>query len=177
MSIATGGVTTAKIAAANVTPALLSQPFTAMTGVTASGTSVSFTSIPSWVKRITVVLSNVSLTSDILQFQIGPAGGLETTGYTAMSGTIVGGGGATSSTVGFTLSSISANSSGWSGTLVLTNPSGNIWVANCTLGATGSTNIVVVAGTKTLAGVLTQLAVKGALGSSFSGGTVNVFYE
>jgi len=42
------------------------------TAVSASGTSVDFTSIPSWVRRITVMLSGVSLsgTSNYV-FQIG----------------------------------------------------------------------------------------------------------
>jgi len=52
------------------------------TAVTASGTSVDFTGIPSWVKRVTVMFSGVSLsgTSSYL-VQLGDSGGVENTGY------------------------------------------------------------------------------------------------
>jgi len=51
-----------------------------------SGTSIDFTSIPSWVKRITVMFNGVSLsgTSSIL-IQLGDSGGFENTGYVSTS--------------------------------------------------------------------------------------------
>lgn len=56
---------------------------TLATAVTStSGTSIDFTSLPSWIKRITVMFSGVSTngTSNII-LQLGDAGGIETTGY------------------------------------------------------------------------------------------------
>jgi hypothetical protein len=49
---------------------------------TTSGTSIDFTGIPSWVRRITVMLLAVSTngTSGV-QIQLGDSGGVETTGY------------------------------------------------------------------------------------------------
>ena len=49
---------------------------------TTSGTSHDFTSIPSWVKRITVMFSGVSTNgTSFVQIQLGDSGGIETTGY------------------------------------------------------------------------------------------------
>jgi len=53
------------------------------TAVTASGTSIDFTGIPSWVKRITVMFDGVSVSgTSRVMVQLGDSGGVETTGYT-----------------------------------------------------------------------------------------------
>jgi hypothetical protein len=55
---------------------------TSGTAVSASGTSVDFTGIPSTAKRITVMFSGVSTNgTSIIQVQLGDSGGVETTGY------------------------------------------------------------------------------------------------
>ena len=60
---------------------------TALTAVTNFTTSADFTSIPSWVRRITLIFSDISLSgSDNLLIQIGDSGGLETTGYLGAGG-------------------------------------------------------------------------------------------
>jgi hypothetical protein len=154
------------------------QPFTAMTPQTASGTSVSFTGIPSWASRITISLSGVGFSiADNIQLQIGPVGGLETTGYSGMSGTIIGGTGATMTASGFTINGLGAGTGAASGTYVLVNTGGNVWVGQAILSFPSQTNINVTAGTKTLANPLSQLAVKGVGGNAFSGGTIEVYYE
>jgi hypothetical protein len=55
---------------------------TSGTFVSASGASIDFTSIPSWVKRITINVSSLSTngTSNYI-VQIGGSGGIETSGY------------------------------------------------------------------------------------------------
>jgi hypothetical protein len=51
-----------------------------------SGTSIDFTGIPSWVKRITVMFSSVSLSgASSYLVQIGTSGGIQNTGYTSSS--------------------------------------------------------------------------------------------
>jgi hypothetical protein len=51
-------VTTGKVADAAITPAKLSQPYTLATAqASTSGTSIDFTGIPSWAKRITVMFA------------------------------------------------------------------------------------------------------------------------
>jgi hypothetical protein len=47
-----------------------------------SGVSIDFTSIPSWVKRITVMFSGVSTNgTSPLQVQLGTSGGVDATSY------------------------------------------------------------------------------------------------
>ena len=49
-----------------------------------SGTSIDFTSIPSWVKRITVMIYGVQKsTGSQLLFQLGTSGGIVSSGYNA----------------------------------------------------------------------------------------------
>ena len=80
--LASNSVTTAKILDANVTPAKLSQPLTVGTSVSPSGTSVTFTDIPSWVRKINIVFADISTngTSQI-QVQIGNSSGIKTSNY------------------------------------------------------------------------------------------------
>jgi len=99
VKIADDNVTTAKILNANVTPAKLSQPITLETAkATTSGTSVEFTGIPSWVKRITMIFNEVSTNgSNNLDLQIG-SGSYVTSGYDTLCSYV---GGGSSSVVGF----------------------------------------------------------------------------
>ena len=80
--LASNSVTTAKILDANVTPAKLSQPLTVGTSVAPSGTSVTFTDIPSWVRKINVVFYNISTSgTSPIQLQIGNSNGIVTSNY------------------------------------------------------------------------------------------------
>jgi len=69
-----------------------------------SGTSIDFTGIPSWVKRITVMFSGVSTngTSEVT-LQLGTSSGFVTSGYLGVALTVTTGGttGTTSLTSGF----------------------------------------------------------------------------
>lgn len=71
-----------------ITPAKLSQPATLGASVaTTSGTSIDFTSIPTWVNRVVVPLAGVSTNgADHILFQLGSSG-IKTSGYlsTAMN--------------------------------------------------------------------------------------------
>ena len=177
MSIATGGVTTAKIANAAVTPTQMSQPFTNNGSVTASGTSVLVNTIPSWVKRITVLASGVTFSfPDNLTVQIGPSGGLATSGYAGVSANAIGGSVLNLSiAVGF--SANFSQSAAVYARFVIENISGNIWTCTGHVGTPSGTNVSIIEGSVSLSGLLTQVALKGSGGNSFSGGTVNVFYE
>jgi hypothetical protein len=67
------------LAAAAVT---LGANLTANTSGTITVVGVDFLSIPSWAKRVTVMLSGVSTSgTSIVQIQLGDSGGIETSGY------------------------------------------------------------------------------------------------
>ena len=75
-----------------------------------SGTSIDFTSIPSWVKRVTVMFNGVSSNGASQKLiQIG-SGSVTTTGYVASSAyyNVSGSFGNTQSTTGFNINSIQA---------------------------------------------------------------------
>lgn len=142
-----------------------------------SGTAVLFTSIPSWVKRVTVLFNEVSLSgTDNILVQLGDAGGLETTGYVSSSVGTAGASGATqSSTAGFIVASTLAAYVN-SGALVLSLMGSNLWIASgCgKLGTAGWFS----GGSKTLSDTLTQLNITVTGANTFDGaGTVNILYE
>ena len=144
-----------------------------------SGTSIDFTSIPSWVKRITVMFSGVSTsgTSSLL-VQLGDSGGIENTGYLSTSITDDTGGGSlgTSSTAGFVYYQDQASYVGY-GIVTIALVSGNIWVSSHT-GRMTATNVVTGGGGKTLSDTLTQVRITTVNGTdTFDAGTINILYE
>jgi hypothetical protein len=155
-------------------------PLTSGTAVAStSGTSIDFTSIPSWVKRITVMFDGVSTngTSSLL-VQLGDSGGIENTGYLSTSIAVDAGGGAvgTSSTAGFVYFQ---NSDGYVGYGIVTIAlvSGNIWVSNHT-GRMTSTNVTTGGGGKTLSATLDRVRITTVNGTdTFDAGSINILYE
>jgi hypothetical protein len=133
---------------------------------TTSGTSVTFTGIPSWVKRITFMLNGVVGGSGGFGIQIGDSGGLETTGYDAVSFSSSGG---TTSTSNFVVRN-SGNADPFYGAYVLTNISGNTWIATHVIGGQAGS------GVKTLSGTLDRVALITG-GYTLSAGSVNILYE
>lgn len=139
-----------------------------------AGTSIDFTGIPSWVKRITVTTNGVSKNSTgSLLFQIGTSSGIENTGYTSAGTNFVGN---VTSTAGFIVADGAAAYANY-GHLVLTNVSGNVWVASFA-GSIGSTIFLLGSGTKTLSGVLDRVRMTTSSGTdTFDAGSVNILYE
>ena len=83
LGLQTGGVTRMTIAAdGTITGTVGNLQLISGTAVAStSGTSIDFTGIPSWVKRVTVMFSGVSTNGASLpQIQIG-AGSVQTSGY------------------------------------------------------------------------------------------------
>lgn len=142
-----------------------------------SGTSIDFTSIPSWVKRITVMFNGVSTngTSNPL-IQLGDSGGIETTGYLGLAVNYAGSG-ASNPTTGFAIA-LAAAANVISGHLVITLVSSNIWVAS---GVFGGSNTIVAAystGNKTLSETLDRVRITTVNGTdTFDAGSINILYE
>lgn len=147
------------------------------TAVTASGTSVDFTGIPSWVKRITVMLNDVSTsgTSNYL-IQLGDAGGVENTGYISSANYSTSSSAA--STAGFFIVyGIAAASTSIRGCLILCNLSGNTWVGNGNFTDDNQRNSS-SAGGKVLSDVLTTVRITTVNGTdTFDAGSINILYE
>ena len=143
-----------------------------------SGTAIDFTSLPSWVKRITVMFNGVSTNgTSVPIIQIGDSGGFETSGYT---GSVANNGAsATNFSTGFALVGSSTLAAlAQSGHIVITNISGNIWIASINLGRTDSAMVFNGAGNKTLSDVLDRIRITTVNGTdTFDAGTINILYE
>ena len=152
---------------------------TSGTAVTASGTSVDFTDIPSTAKRVTVMFSGVSTngTSNI-QVQLGDSGGVETTGYIASGSGIAGGVGTTASTTGFPVSNATAAADTINGQMAICLLGNNIWTAAGSGARTGAAASFVNGGAKTLSDTLTQVRITTVNGTdTFDAGTINIMWE
>jgi hypothetical protein len=142
---------------------------------TTSGTAIDFSSIPNWVKRITVIFNGVS-TSGIsnIQVQIG-SGSITTSGY---SGTCSQAGGNTVMSAAFVVNSNVQAANTHSGIITICLISGNTYVEAGTLNANTATNGCFSGGTVSLSGTLDRLRLTTAGGTdTFDAGSVNILYE
>ena len=155
-------------------------PLVSGTAVTASGTSVDFTGIPSTAKRITVMCKGLSTNGgSIPQIQIGTSGGIQTSGY-----------------IGATWIGNTTNSAYASGYLLSGNFSSNyvlelVCVLTLIDSATGSWMFslngglsvagvvaLVGAGSKSLSGTLDRVRITTVNGTdTFDAGTINILWE
>ena len=146
-----------------------------------SGTAIDFTGIPSWVKRITVMLSGVSLSGGAnYLLQLG-AGSVTTSGYVGsggygyQSGSTV----AVNTTTGFNIqvAGVSPAASTTHGVIIFTNVSGNIWVASGA-GGYSATAFWSSGGSVTLGGTLDRVRITTSNGTdTFDAGSINILYE
>jgi hypothetical protein len=149
-----------------------------------SGTSIDFTTIPSWVTRITIMLAGVS-TNGISPYivQLGDSGGIEASGYlgsiavlqdsTAIS--------AANITTGIGLAPVSvAAGTVYHGTVTLNllNASTNTWVASVSGGISNAAASFVGSFTKSTSATLDRVRLTTSGGAdTFDAGSVNVLYE
>jgi len=175
-----GAVATADIANGVVTPAKLSQPLTLGTAqATTSGTSIDFTGIPSWVKRITAMFNGVS-TSGISRpiIQLG-SGSIQSTGYVSASGRTNSANNAAcvSETIGMVMLCDNATFA-LRGAITLLHMGGNLWAASGVLTDAVGLVVISVGGNVTLAGVLDRIRLTTVNGTdTFDAGSVNILYE
>jgi len=143
-----------------------------------SGTSIDFTSIPSWVKRVTVMFSGVSTNgSSVIQIQIGTSGGFQTTGYLGSYG--YGQNPSANLTTGFGIYNDGATDVlHGSLTLNLLNSSTGIWTFNSLLGWSSRAYQLPGAGSKTLSGTLDRVRITTVNGTdTFDAGSINILWE
>jgi hypothetical protein len=148
-----------------------------------SGTSIDFTSIPSWVKRITVMFSGVSVSgTSVIQTQLGTSGGIQTTSYNSAfiggtnTSTVSGGSLSTGIPTGLfqtaaalhygqiIISLLDSATGTWAYSGVSTYPAGN--------------NGYMISGTKVLSGTLDRVRITTVNGTdTFDAGSINILYE
>ena len=148
-----------------------------------SGTVIEFTNIPSWVKRITVMLQGVSTSgSSPLQAQIGLTTYV-TTGYASGMGiynsnTI----NAATFTTGIPIDIANAGLSAAlvrNGCVTINNLSGNIYVATSVFGHSAGSLFGSTGGSSvTSNGVIDRIRITAVNGTdTFDAGSVNIMYE
>ena len=145
-----------------------------------SGTSIDFTGIPSWVKRITVMLRSVSTNgTSPYQIQIGTSGGIQTSGY-----------------VGATWIANTVNAAHSSGYLITPNAAATYvlesvcvltlidsatgsWMCSINGGLSVAAVVALVgAGSKSLSGTLDRVRITTVGGTdTFDAGSINILYE
>jgi len=166
------------------TPVMDASVITSGTAVTTTtGTSIDFTSIPSWVKRITVMFMGVGTNGNSIPIlQLGDSGGVETTSYLGSAGgsNNSSGNSVSQMSVGFNLIDTGAGSIKLQGRIEisLANSSANTWCANGTLGNEIDTTCFWMGGSKSLSGVLDRVRLTTVNGTdSFDAGSINICYE
>jgi len=148
-----------------------------------SGTSITFTGLPSWVKRITIMLNGVSTDSaaSVFSVQLGTSGGIVSTGYNSSSGSISTGQATGANgliTSGFVIGNMNAIADLFSGIVTIANFSSNTWACTSVTNRTGAVPVTgYSSGTPiALGGVLTQVRLTISAGA-FDAGSVNILYE
>ena len=143
-----------------------------------SGTSIDYTALPSWIKRITVQFRGVSTSgSSNIQIQLGSTT-FTTSGYTGacvIIGSALGSGAVNSA--GLIVANGGAAAQYYSGNIMITNISGNNWVSSHSLGRDDG-YCLFGGGQIGLAGVLDRVRITTVNGTdTFDLGTVNILYE
>jgi hypothetical protein len=138
-----------------------------------SGTSIDFTNIPSWVKRISVMLNGVgNATGMNVVLGYGATPTYVVTGYSgsnivANNGNVVAGNNAST---GFGI----YQNIGVTGMMTLTLLGSNTWIASSTFGYTSAAGVMTSGGSIALGNTLTAVRISGG---TFNAGSINILYE
>jgi hypothetical protein len=155
------------------------------TSQAATGTSVTFTDIPSWVKRVTLMLNQVSTNGNSpIYLRLGTASGIENAAY-ANTSSVIGSSGVASVgsvttafnlTVGTSYTFITAQ---YSGQLVFSLFGSDTWVMSGIFATPNIPYNFVASGSKPLSsGTLTQIQITTFNGTDlFDNGSFNIQYE
>jgi hypothetical protein len=147
--------------------------------VTASGTSIDFTSLPSWVNRITVMFRDISTNgTSFMLVQLGTSSGVTTSGYVSTSNDLDGSGGSSNSnsTSGLIMR-ISASANVINGIMTIAYMGSNIWVASHSA-SQNTGNVFMGGGSSSLGGTLDRVRITTVNGTdTFDAGSVNILFE
>lgn len=149
---------------------------------TTSGTSIDFTGIPSWVKRVTVMFNGVSTNgTSLIQVQIG-SGSVTTSGYNSSASYSVSASSFAYASTGFLLNAPGTAAAAYtnSGCLQLISLGSNVWVASGSMGGNSTAQVTTAcAGTSSaLSGALDRIRITTVNGTdTFDAGSINILYE
>ena len=165
-----GGTMTGVITYAAAQPRIVTATAVAST----SGASINFTGIPSWAKRISIILSKVSTNgSSNLLIQIG-GGSIENTGYASIAGSR---GNETMSTAGYLITRNQSGSSSITGSYTLFLIGSDEWIGSGVNTGGGDTPNF-SAGSKTASGTIDRVRITTENGTdTFDAGLINIMYE
>jgi hypothetical protein len=142
-----------------------------------SGTNIDFTSIPSWVKRITVMYAGVSTNgTSAYILQLGTSSGVVTSGYVgAMSYDA----GRALYTTGIGIQNTGSAACIASGRTEVSLLGSNTWCANGVVGitASGGGEVYSSGAYIALGGTLDRVRVTTVSGDTFDAGSINILYE
>ena len=164
------------VAVAGSTTALY--PLVSGTAVTASGTSVDFTGIPSTAKRITVMFAGVSTNgTSVVQIQLG-TGATPTYTTTGYAGAVQTNSTLANSTTGFATSVTRSAVQTQSGLATISNLNSNIWSCSGNFGDSQAANNSYLGSSISLAAALTAVRITTVNGTdTFDAGTINIMWE
>jgi hypothetical protein len=144
---------------------------------TTSGTSIDYTGLPAWVKKITVSFQGVSSNSSSLWLlQLGTSSGVTTSGYLGrvrdLSSTT------SAFSAGFTLLTDSSNGAILHGLIQIVTLGSNNFAMSGILARSDGANLYMSGGSIALGGVLDRVRLTTVNGTDiFDAGSVNILYE
>jgi hypothetical protein len=144
-----------------------------------SGTSIDFTGIPSWVKRVTVMFNGVSTSgTSVMETRLGTSGGIQATGYNCVFSSVTG----TSAAIGSSNSGApivgAAAANTRVGSIVFSLISTNTWSFSIVCADTTIQATVYGAGLVALSGTLDRVRITTQSGTdTFDAGSINILWE
>ncbi len=143
-----------------------------------TNTSIDFTSIPSWVKKITVMFDGVSTNgTSAIQLQLGTSGGFTTSGYVSAGSGISSVVGTANSTTGFITSDNNVAANLQSGLITIATRGSNSWQSNGGI-YNQTSKMSVCSGGVTLSSTLDRIRITTVNGTdTFDAGTINILLE
>lgn len=139
-----------------------------------SGTSIDFTGIPAWAKRVTVLFNGVSTngTGGVL-VQLGTSAGVVTTGYVGAAG----GGTPTATTAGHLIYGGAVAAITHQGAVTFFLLTGTSWIGSGSI-ALDNASVTSASGSRVnLPGVLDRIRVIAGSSDVFDAGSVNIMWE
>lgn len=153
---------------------------------TTSGTVIDFSSadgtgIPSWAKKISVLVNGVSINSTtVIMIQMGSeSGGFEASGYTgsitSVTSSAIGTGGLLSTGIPFDAVNAAVNVT--HGKIEIVSMGGNLWAFTGLIGQSNGARTMQIAGSKQMSDVLSSVRLTAGGVSTFDAGSIAILVE